>query len=72
MLFLLGTKGRLVNLLGAEAVQKALGDRYKKLFERGLDPLEDIRMACATEKDQPALRFRGGAAPEGQTSTARS
>ncbi len=64
MLFLLGTKGRLISVLGEDAVQKALGDRYKKLFERGLDPLEDIRMACATEKDKPALRFRGGAAPE--------
>jgi cytochrome c oxidase cbb3-type subunit 2 len=63
-LFLLGERQRLVDVLGGrDAVKAILGDeRFDRAFPRGADPLEDIRMAVATERDQPALRFRGGAA----------
>ena len=54
------------DLLGGEAaVKPALGDdEYGRLFYDRRDALDELRMAVATEKDQPALRFRGGAAGE--------
>jgi len=65
MLFLLGERKTLVDTFGGETgLTGLLGEeRYGKAFPKGVDPLEDIRMAVATERDQPALRFRGGAAP---------
>jgi cytochrome c oxidase cbb3-type subunit 2 len=64
--FLLGEGPRLFDVLGGEAALKpAFGDdRYDRLFGSGRDALDEVRMAVATEKEQPALRFRGGAAPE--------
>ena len=64
VLFLLGEGPRARAMFGEDAVKKAFGDRYEKLFSRGDDALEDLRMAVATEKDQPSLRMRGGAYPE--------
>ena len=65
MLFLLGEGPRLFDVLGGEALKEPLGeDRYARLFDRYHDALDELRMAVATEKDQPALRLRGGAAPE--------
>jgi len=62
--FVLGQGPRARDVFGEDAVKKAFGDRYEKLFSRGDDALDDVRMAVATEKDQPALRMRGGAYPE--------
>jgi cytochrome c oxidase cbb3-type subunit 2 len=63
---LLGMGPRLLDAIGGEAVVKpAMGDEaWERVFGVKHDPLEDVRMAVATEKDQPALRYRGGAAPE--------
>jgi hypothetical protein len=65
MAFLLGERKGLVDRFGGAAgLSSLLGeDRYGKAFPKGADPLDEIRMAVATERDQPALRFRGGAAP---------
>jgi hypothetical protein len=53
------------DVFGEEAVRKALGDAaYARDFDKGDDALEDLRMAVATEKDQPALRMRAGATAE--------
>jgi cytochrome c oxidase cbb3-type subunit I/II len=61
VLFLLGEGPRVKAVFGEDALKKALGDRYDGEFDEGDDALEDLRMAVATEKDQPALRYRGGA-----------
>jgi mono/diheme cytochrome c family protein len=62
VLFLLGEGPRVREVFGEDALKKALGDAvYERDFEDGDDALEDLRMAVATEKDQPALRYRGGA-----------
>ena len=65
VLFLLGEGPRLFDVLGGETLKDVVGeDRYAKWFDRVHDALDEVRMAVATEKDQPALRLRGGAAPE--------
>ncbi len=63
---LLGVKGKVLDAIGGEAVAKAaMGDAaYDQAFGGSNDPLEPIRMEVATEKDQPALRFRGGASEQ--------
>ena len=58
--FLLGDGARVRDVLGEDAVKAAFGDRFEALFKRGDDPLDEVRMATATEKDQPALRMRNG------------
>jgi mono/diheme cytochrome c family protein len=64
-LFLLGEGPRVKDVFGEDAVKKAMGDEaFAREFEKGDDALEDLRMAVATEKDQPALRYRGGAYAE--------
>jgi cbb3-type cytochrome c oxidase subunit II len=64
--FLLGEAPRFKDLLGGEeAVKTALGeDAYGRLFADRRDALEDLRMDVATERDQPAMRLRGGATGE--------
>jgi hypothetical protein len=53
------------SLFGDEALKAAIGDaRFGAEFAKGNDPLEDLRMSAATEKDRPALRFRGGASAD--------
>ncbi len=64
-LFLIGAGARVRDVFGDDALKTAIGeDRFAKEFAKGNDPLEDLRMSAATEKDRPALRFRGGAAAE--------
>lgn len=61
VLFLLGEGPTAVDVFGGvDAVKAAFGDRYAKLFDKGDDALDEVRMATATEKDRPALRMRNG------------
>ena len=65
-LFLLGQGPKLADALGGpDAIKAAMGDEaYGRTFGEGRDPMEDLRMDVATERDQPAMRFRGGASGE--------
>lgn len=64
-LFLLGEGPRVRAVFGDDALKAAVGDaRFSKEFAKGNDPLEDLRMSAATEKDRPSLRFRGGASAD--------
>jgi len=63
--FLIGAGTRVRAVFGDDALKAAVGeDRFAKEFAKGNDPLEDLRMAAATEHDRPALRMRGGASAE--------
>ena len=64
-LFLIGEGPRVRAVFGDDLVKAAIGDdRFAKQFAKGNDPLEDLRMSAATEKDRPSLRLRGGASAE--------
>ena len=61
-LFLIGEGPRVRAVFGDEALKAAIGaGRFSSSFVKGADPLEDLRMSAATEKDRPSLRYRGGA-----------
>lgn len=63
---LLGMGGKMLDAIGgADLVREAMGEKdFERVFGGKNDPLEPIRMAVATEKDQPAMRFRGGASEQ--------